>query len=279
MMDRPSSSVSSDKEVCARFSKAYELLKEDGHDPQAIELLQKNVLKNCTSSIVLLGDVYSQGDETERKESIKLFRKAAALGDSSGMRNLGYCYAVGINVERNKEEGARWYTESAEAGNARAMCNIGVMYDFGNGVPQDRDKAFGWYLRSAQGGCTRGMTNLGEFYLYGKGTERDLDEAERWFRESNSPRAIYHLAEIYLDEKNDTERGMTFLRLSAEAEYSKALYRYATIVEKDDPECAREMYLKAASKGNSDAKKKLEALGIPVPESRMAKKKKEKKTS
>lgn len=107
MMDRPSSSVSSDKEVCARFSKAYELLKEDGHDPQAIELLQKNVLKNCTSSIVLLGDVYSQGDETERKESIKLFRKAAALGDSSGMRNLGYCYAVGINVERDKEEGAR----------------------------------------------------------------------------------------------------------------------------------------------------------------------------
>lgn len=72
---------------------------------------------------------------------------------------------------------------------------------------------------------------------------------------------------------------MTFLRLSAEAEYSKALYRYATIVEEDDPECAREMYLKAASKGNSDAKKKLEALGIPVPESRMAKKKKEKKTS
>lgn len=267
MMDRPSSSLSSDGEVCARFSEARELLEKDGHDARAIGMLKENILRNCTSSMVLLGDVYAHGDVAERRESVKLFRKAAALGDSSGMRNLGYCYAVGINVEKDKAEGARWYTEAAEAGNVRAMCNIGVMYDFGNGVPQDRERAFGWYLRSAEGGCARGMTNLGEFYFYGKGTEKDPDEAEKWFRKSNSPRALYHLAEISLDLKHDREEGMRYLRLSAEAGYSKALLRYAEAVEADDPECAWDMYAKAASKGNVQAAERLRSLGLPVPES------------
>ncbi len=274
MMDRPNSSASSDKEICARFSKAYNLLEKDGHDPEAIGLLRENVIRNCSASAVLLGCVYSQGTEEERRESVKLFRKAAALGNSSGMRNLGYCYAVGINVEKDKTEGAGWYLLAADAGNARAMCNLGVMYDFGNGVAEDPEQAFRWFLKSAENGYARGMTNLGELYLQGRGTGKDIEEAEKWFVRSGSPRATYRLAEIYTEIKDDPDTGMEYLRRSADMGYSKALVRYGLLTEDDNPECAREMFLKAAAKGNAAAIELLEERGIPVPESRRKKKSK-----
>lgn len=274
MMDRPNSSASSDKEICARFSKAYSLLEKDGHDPEAIGLLRENVIGNCSSSAVLLGYVYSQGSDEERRESVKLFRKAAALGNSSGMRNLGYCYAVGINTEKDKAEGARWYRMAAEAGNARAMCNLGVMYDFGNGVEKDPEQAFKWFLMSAENGYARGMTNLGELYMQGRGTGKDIAEAEKWFVRSGSPRATFHLAEIYAEMKDDPDMGMKYLRMSADMGYSKALVRYGLLTEDENPESAREMFLKAAAKGNTAAIELLEERGIPVPESRRKKKSK-----
>lgn len=215
MMDRPLVSNHADSKIRTDFDKAFAVLEKNNRDSDALSILQNNASEGCTSSLVLLGTIYSDGNEAERRKSIELFLKAAESGDNSGMRNMGYCYALGINIEKSKEKGAEWYTRAAEAGNAKAMCNIGVMYDYGNGVPIDRNKAFEWYTRSSQGGYSRGMTNLGEFYLYGKGTEKNVDVAEKWFKKSGSPRALYRLAEIYSKEKGDGDTGMKFLRESA----------------------------------------------------------------
>lgn len=215
MMDHPSESKHANPKIREEFNKAFALLEKDNMNSDALAILKRNISEECTSSMVLLGLIYSNGNETEREESIELFHKAAKLGDNSGMRNMGYCYALGINVEKNKEKGAEWYTRAAEAGNAKAMCNIGVMYSYGNGVPVDLNKAFEWFTKSSQGGYPRGMTNLGEFYLYGKGTEKNVDAAEEWFKKSGSPRSLYRLAEVYSRERNDKDTGMKYLRESA----------------------------------------------------------------
>ena len=270
MMDRPSKSRSNDPEVRERFDQAIQLLDDDRSE--AISLLRKNIKVGCTDSMVLLGLVFADGNEDERKESIELFRKARESGNDSGIRNLAYCYAIGLNIEKDKETGAKLYIEAAEAGNARAMCNIGVMYDHGNGVEQDYTKAFQWYLRSAEGGYTRGMTNLGEHYLWGRGTDVDLEQAERWLLKSGSPRAHYRLAELYLDHLSDESRGMEHLLKAVDGKYSRALYRYGRMIESERYDDAIAMYSEAASKGNKDSIDRLTELGAQVPERRRKKK-------
>ena len=56
--------------------------------------------------MVRLGNILLYGSDEERKESVALFGRAADGGDASGMRNLAYCYAVGVNVEKDKAKGA-----------------------------------------------------------------------------------------------------------------------------------------------------------------------------
>ena len=269
MLDEPSMSRSPDPKVTERFGRAVSLRGTDR--TETVSLLRENADSGCTDSMVLLGAILADGDDGERRESVELFRKAHELGNDSGTRNLAYCYAIGLNVERDKTKGAELYTQAAEAGNPRAMCNIGVMYDHGNGVEQDFEKAFQWYLRSAEAGYPRGMTNLGEHYMQGKGTERDIDQAERWFIESGTPRATYRLAEIYLDIRGDEGKGMECLIRSAEGHYSRALLRYGRMIESERFDDAVRMYKEAASKGNRDAISRLEELDIEVPERRRKK--------
>ncbi len=122
------------------------------------------------------------------------------------------------------------------------------------------------------------MTNVGEMYLQGVGTvPADTDEAERWFRASGSPRAYYHLAEIYLDglgHPKDPETGRLFLQQSAYGSYTRALYRLGTLYEANDLPSAQRCYSEAAKKGNRDAVDRLLELGMPVPKRTPMRKKK-----
>ncbi len=273
MLDQPSSSNHPNAEVRARMEKASELFK-NGKKEEAIPLLEENVAAGCTSSMVLLGVILADGSEEERTRSIALFKQAGEGGDSSGIRNLAYCYAIGLNIGKDKAEGARLYTKAAEMGNARAACNIGVMYDYGNGVDQDFDKAFYWFEKSAEGGCSRGMTNLGEYYAEGKGTVKNIPLAIEMFERSGSPRALFRLHQLYRDDpgfKND-EKANHYLKLSAEKGYTKGMVEYGESMENYDKETAVYYYNKATVKGNQAAIDNLVRLGLPVPESKRKRK-------
>ncbi|AGI48173.1 TPR repeat protein, SEL1 subfamily [Thermoplasmatales archaeon BRNA1] len=275
MMDVPQESSSREKETLKRHiaaRKAYESGKQDLSEEK--EMLRKN--SDDPASMVLLGVILINGGPEEKSEAVRLFEEAGKLGNSSGYRNLGYCYAVGLGVEKDKAKGAEIYALSADMGNGGAMCNLGVMYSFGNGVEQDDEKAFQCYLASAEKGYQRGMTNLGEYYLWGRGTLKDVAQAEKWFHNSGSARADYRLAEIYLDEPDwkDPEIGNAYLERACEKKYSRAMVRYGETIEAADREKAISLYNEAASKGNKDAISKLESMGLPVPESMFGRKKK-----
>ena len=66
----------------------------NGETEKAKALLEENIIAGCTDSMVLLGTVLSNGTEEEKKRSLSLFKEAAELGNSSGMRNLAYCYCL-----------------------------------------------------------------------------------------------------------------------------------------------------------------------------------------
>ena len=51
---------------------------------------------------------------------------SAERGDASAQYALGYMYASGNGVEKDKTEAARWYRKAAEQGHAMAQYALGL---------------------------------------------------------------------------------------------------------------------------------------------------------
>ena len=238
MMDKPLESRHPDCEVREAFSMARELM-ESGDSAEAERMLNDNCVAGCSDSMVLLGCLYAESHEDISPKALGLFIRAADLGNNSGMRNAGYCYALGIGCEQDKREAVRWYRASAESGNAKAQCNLGVMYEFGNGVVKDDVEAAKWFLLSAQNGYSRGQTNIGVLLMEGRGITRDIREAEKWFRMSRTPRASYHLARILMEpdyDGSDRAEAVSILEISAELGYVKAMSLLSEVLADVDEE-------------------------------------------
>ncbi len=233
MLDHPADSSS--RYPAARFMfYLAKMLKEKGYVGGCIAMLRTAADLGCSDSMVLLGDILVDGGQADKKEAMDYFVKASELGNDMGMRNAGYCYALGIGCEKDKKAAAEWYLMAAEKGNARAQCNIGVLYEYGHGVPQDFREAARWYRESAERGCSRGQTNYACMLIEGKGVNRDTAEAIERLERSGSPRALRILGQIYLNGNGvpeDRELAIKFLEKSSEKD-AKAKVLLAEIVGK-----------------------------------------------
>lgn len=245
-----------------------------GRIDDAMALYRKAGEAGCTDATVHLAMMLMDRSDDGRKEAIALLREACEAGNASAARNLGYCYAIGLGVDKNKELAAKLYIRASEAGNAKAMCNIGVLYLYGNGVDKDPVKAAEWYRRSAEGGCSRGMTNYACCLRDGTGVDRDPELAAEWFARSASPRAKRLLALMKLDGTGIAKdvQGARALLEDASATDSKAMVILGNLLFSEDKEKAVSLFGRAAAKGNADAVAKLQELGLPVPESKRKKK-------
>ena len=265
MMDRPTRSCCSDERARELFDKASSIADTDSE--AAMPLLTAAAGIGCTASMVLLGDILIDGNEIQQKEAILLFRRAYRKGDNMGSRNIGYCYALGIGVKRNKRLAAKWYTRSAEAGNAKAQCNMGVLCEYGNGVKKDHCKAAEWFRKSAENGYSRGRTNYACMLRDGNGVAKDPEKAVYWFEQSGSPRAKRLLAQMYLsgeDIEKDVDKAKELLE-SASDKDRKAMFILGDLILEDDKERAIELFNKSAAKGYEPARERLIELGLEVP--------------
>jgi TPR repeat protein len=257
-----------DETVRGLFYEAISLM-ERGPPGRARSLLQDASDRGCPEAMVMLGNILMEGEPSERMQALDMFKRAAALGNDSGMRNVGYSYALGLGCDKDKAMAVEWYRKAAEAGNARAQCNLGVMYEFGNGVAQSYEDAAEWYRRSAESGYSRGRTNMGVLLMMGLGAERDPKEAARWFALSGSPRASYNLAKLHLEGRGvpqNMERAKELLASSSEAGYAKAMFLLAKLIEANDEAGSLELYRKAAAKGNEDALAELSEESMSLPD-------------
>ena len=265
MMDRPLESHCTDERARELFDRASSIIDDDRD--QAILLLREAIGMGCTASMVLLADILIDGDEDQQKEALSLFRKAYRNGDNMGSRNLGYCYAIGIGVNRNKRLAAKWYTRSAEAGNPKAQCNMGVLCEYGHGVRKDCCKAAEWFRMSAENGYSRGRTNYACLLRDGRGVPKDPEKAVYWFEQSGSPRAKRLLAQMYLsgeDIEKDVDKAKELLE-SASDKDRKAMFLLGDLIYADEQERAIELFKRSAEKGFEPAREKLADLGLEVP--------------
>jgi hypothetical protein len=81
------------------------------------------------------------GDAT----ALSLVRPLADAGDPYALFVIGQMNEQGVGMPRNFRDAARFYERAAGLGETSAMTNLGLMYETGRGVPQDPLRAYVWF--------------------------------------------------------------------------------------------------------------------------------------
>ncbi len=63
------------------------------------------------------------GVEQDYKKALEWYEKAADLGNTSGMNQIGYLYYYGSGVEQSNEKALEWFDKAAALGNEKAKEN------------------------------------------------------------------------------------------------------------------------------------------------------------
>ncbi|MCI3008742.1 sel1 repeat family protein [Clostridium butyricum] len=79
-------------------------------------------------------------------------RKYANRGNARAQNILGDRYFNGDTVDTDYKEAVKWYKKAAFSGYDVAMYNLGDMYYCGLGVAQDYCKTIEWYKKAASKG-------------------------------------------------------------------------------------------------------------------------------
>ncbi len=195
-------------------------------------------------------------------EAVRLYRKAADLGDAEAIYHLAAMYKNGEGVVTDKAEAARLFRKSADLGNAEAMTILATLYTTGEGIAPDKVEAARLFRKAADLGNPAAMRNLGVAYREGRGVAKELTEAARWFRKSadlGDTNGLFYLGYAYETgggvAQNPAEAAKLY-RQAADLGNASAMrnlgvaYRDGKGVRTDLPEAAR-WFRKSADLGDT----------------------------
>ena len=200
---------------------------------------------------------------------ILMYRRAAEMGNPTGMFKLGVCYDFGKGgLTKDEAKAVEWYQKAAEAGDTYAMYNLGYAYAYGKrGLTKDEDKAVEWYKKAAEAGNANAMNSLGLCYEYGKGgLRKDETKAVEWYQkaaEAGNATAMFNLGICYKYGQGgltkDEVKAVEWYRKAAEAGNAGGMnslgyaYEYGQGGLTKDEAQAVEWYQKAAEAGDANA--------------------------
>ncbi|GBB84148.1 hypothetical protein RclHR1_01080004 [Rhizophagus clarus] len=111
------------------------------------------------------------GTLIDEKEAFNLYQKAADLGNSNRINNLGQCHSYSIGTE-------------ADLGNVYGISSLGDCYYNGIGTYFSKQKAFESYLMAANLDDDYAQYNVANMYKIGDGVKKDLNLAIYWYNKS-----------------------------------------------------------------------------------------------
>ena len=103
-------------------------------------------------------------DQVKAREG---YRKAADLGSTKAMLNLGVLYVKGQGGDTNAAEGYRWIRKAADSGDPRALYSCGLLTIAGTGVTADSAEAKNLMEQAGEAGFTMALMNLAQSELTG----------------------------------------------------------------------------------------------------------------
>lgn len=160
--------------------------------------------------------------------------KAADLGISGAMVEVGNIYQKGESVEKDYNKAAEYFKKAMVKGNSEALGRLGNLYFDGSGVEKNRNKAMELYLKSAQKGNPDGMRSIAWIYEAGRGGfPKDYAKAESWYFKAIEVKDVYSylkLAELYsVPDNKQPQKALENYEKAAEIGYTDGMLQTANI--------------------------------------------------
>ncbi len=95
------------------------------------------------------------------------YRKAASLGSSAAMVDIGAMYYMGRGEEQDYSQAFFWYKKAAALGNIHAISNLGYSYYYGRDIPVDYEKAYQMFSQAAFLGDLTALYRVGDMFMKG----------------------------------------------------------------------------------------------------------------
>ena len=123
-----------------------------------------------------LGD--ELGLEKDEKTALKLFKRAAKLGNAAAQYNLGMAYAFGYySVTADRKTALHWLKKSVKGENPSACLQVGLYYYYTVKTEAAYKKAFDLFVDAYNLGEDEAINNIGLCYLQGNGVKEEKKEA------------------------------------------------------------------------------------------------------
>ncbi|MBO4502601.1 MAG: sel1 repeat family protein [Candidatus Methanomethylophilus sp.] len=197
-----------------------------------------------------------------------MMRIASDAGLMMAAYSLANCYLRGNGTRKDAGKALELHVTLAEKGFAKSIFYLGESYYLGEQLPQDYSKAFELFTKGAEEGNVFCQYYLGECYRNGRGTKPDEAVAMRWYKKAADQGHIVS-KRIIEDQRNkeilEDQTPFATFEKSARAGNAQSMYIVGRYYEdgigiEKDLNKAKEWYRKAKKRGNSAAKRALEAL-------------------
>lgn len=206
-------------------------------------------------------------DAENYEEAFKLAKEGEEKGDAACINLLGIFYFSGKGevVRPDKQKAMDYYLEAAKGNYPVAFSNVAYFYRTGVCGGKNLDKARQWYKKAIDAGYLKAKHLLGKLELETK----NYTEAKKWLEESIADGYNYSkvtLARYYYGKERedyDEEKAFSLFMSAAEDGVAEAMtfigesYRHGENGLEKDLDLAYDWLLKAAEKGNRDAKREL----------------------
>ncbi len=138
------------------------------------------------SALTALAYLHHEGEGVlrNRRESIRLYTKAARAGDTASMVVLGRAQLLGEDLDKAPNKARHWLGEAASSGHCEAMELLGYSYRSAVSEEPDPELARDWYDKAIKAGCDDTVVALGKLYRSGELGEPDSEAAVALFKEA-----------------------------------------------------------------------------------------------
>jgi len=209
------------------------------------DIVKARELETSISAPNYVEACYRLGGSDTGQRRLYWLNKAADLGDTRAINELGAIYHGGLGVPRDDVMAMRFYYRAEQLGSTVAMRRIASAYIHAQGVPLDYHRAKIWYLRAAalgdasaqrwlgvmfaagwgkafdyapnyprakrcwqiaaSEGSKQAMYDISMLYRKGLGVKRNTFMADKWLAKTGWPSAVYALAMHYQDGRGTAE--------------------------------------------------------------------------
>ena len=236
----------------------------------SVEYALRSAAHGNTEGCYVAGTCYLSGKGLPKDPArgFALIRISSDAGFMKATYALANCYLHGTGTNKDYTKARELHRSLADRGFAKSMFYLGESYYLGEQVPQDYAEAFRLFSKGAELDNALCQYYLGECYMNGHGVKADESVALKWYKKAADQGHVIS-QRIIEDRRNreilEDQTPFATFEKSARSGNAQSMYIVGRYYEdgigiEKDLNKAKDWYRKAKKRGNSAAKRALEAL-------------------